>query len=105
MEPLPPRHVQVKAGRRAALHQVSAGSGVVAGRGSQEGTLHYNYKYDWLRPTLDEIITAYKKLYGKQQPKSNAEDSSGEDSEDQEKGEEGEQEAGEAGEAEDDDEE
>ncbi len=21
--------------------------------------LHYNYKYDWLRPTLDEIITAY----------------------------------------------
>ena len=21
--------------------------------------LHYNYKYDWLRLTLDEIITAY----------------------------------------------
>lgn len=57
--------------------------------------LHYNYKYDWLRLTLDEIITAYK-----QQPKSNAED--GEDSEEQEKGEEGKQEAGEA---EDDDEE
>ena len=58
--------------------------------------LHYNYKYDWLRPTLDEIITAYKKLYGKGQPKSDAEDSSGEDSEEQEKGGEGEQEAGEA---------
>jgi hypothetical protein len=39
---------------------------------------------------------------GKQQPKSNAEDSSGEDSEEQEKGEEGKQVAGEA---EDDDEE
>ena len=25
--------------------------------------LHYNYKYDWLRPTLEEIIAAYKKLY------------------------------------------
>jgi hypothetical protein len=59
--------------------------------------LHYNNKYDWLRLTLDEIITAYK-----QQPKSNAEDSSGEDSEEQEKGEEGKQETGEA---EDDDEE
>ena len=59
--------------------------------------LHYNNKYDWLRLTLDEIITAYK-----QQPKSNAEDSSGEDSEEQEKGEEGKQEVGEA---EDDDEE
>jgi hypothetical protein len=66
--------------------------------------LHYNYKYDWLRPTLDEIITAYdwQVPTGKQQPKSNAEDSSGEDSEEQEKGEEGKQEAGEA---EDDDEE
>ena len=27
--------------------------------------LHYNYKYEWLRPTLDEIVAAYKKLYGK----------------------------------------
>ena len=24
---------------------------------------HYNYKYDWLRPTVAEIIEAYKKLY------------------------------------------
>ena len=23
---------------------------------------HYNYKYDWLRPSLDEIIKAYKTL-------------------------------------------
>ena len=21
--------------------------------------LHYNYKYDWLRPTLEEIVDAY----------------------------------------------
>ena len=28
---------------------------------------HYNYKYDWLRPTLDEIfLKAYKKLCGKE---------------------------------------
>ena len=27
---------------------------------------HYNYKYDWLRPSLEEIFGAYnKKLYGK----------------------------------------
>jgi len=24
---------------------------------------HYNYKYDWLRPTEKEIIEAYNKLY------------------------------------------
>ena len=28
--------------------------------------LHYNYKYDWLRPTLEEIVDAYTKLYGKE---------------------------------------
>ena len=30
--------------------------------------LHYNYKYDWLRPTLSEIIELYKKIYGKDEP-------------------------------------
>ena len=24
--------------------------------------LHYNYKYDWLRPTLEEIVDSYTKL-------------------------------------------
>ena len=28
--------------------------------------LHYNYKYDWLRPTLEEIVDTYTKLYGKE---------------------------------------
>ena len=28
--------------------------------------LHYNYKYDWLRPRLKEIVAAYRKLYGKE---------------------------------------
>jgi hypothetical protein len=28
--------------------------------------LHYNYKYDWLRPTLEEIVDSYTKLYGKE---------------------------------------
>ena len=28
--------------------------------------LHYNYKYDWLHPTLEEIVDAYTKLYGKE---------------------------------------
>ena len=52
--------------------------------------LHYNYKYDWLRPTLDEIITAYKKLYGKEQHESDAdsEDESAEEEEAEEEGEE-----------------
>ena len=27
---------------------------------------HYNYQYDWLRPTLEEIVAAYQKLYGKE---------------------------------------
>ena len=30
--------------------------------------LHYNYKYDWFRPTLSEIIELYKKIYGKDEP-------------------------------------
>ena len=52
--------------------------------------LEYNYKYDWLRPTLDEIITAYKKLYGKEQHESDAdsEDESAEEEEAEEEGEE-----------------
>ena len=28
--------------------------------------LHYNYKYDWLRPKLEEIAAAYMRLYGKE---------------------------------------
>ena len=28
--------------------------------------LHYNYKYDWLRWTLEEIVDTYAKLYGKE---------------------------------------
>ena len=27
--------------------------------------LHYNHKYDWLRPTLEEIVDTYTKLYSK----------------------------------------
>ena len=56
--------------------------------------LHYNYKYDWLRPTLEEIITAYKKLYGKEARAEDAEsedDSSAEEGEEDEGEEEGEE--------------
>ena len=28
--------------------------------------LHYNYKYDWPRPTLEEIVDTYTKLYSKE---------------------------------------
>ena len=35
--------------------------------------LHYNYKYDWLRPTLEEIVDAYTKLYGKESRESDIE--------------------------------
>lgn len=50
--------------------------------------LHYNYKYDWLRPTLEEIVAAYKKLYGPQARNSDHESdgssSGGEDKEEEE---------------------
>jgi len=35
--------------------------------------LHYNYKYDWLRPTLEEIVDTYTKLYGKESRESDIE--------------------------------
>jgi hypothetical protein len=64
--------------------------------------LHYNYKYDWLRPTLEEIITAYKKLYGKQARQedvesdgSSSDGEEGEEEEGEEEGEEGGEGAGE----------
>jgi len=43
--------------------------------------LHYNYKYDWLRPTLEEIVAAYKKLYGKESHDSDNESAGTEGSE------------------------
>ena len=43
--------------------------------------LHYNYKYDWLRPTLEEIVAAYMKLYGKESHDSDDESSGTEGSE------------------------
>ena len=35
--------------------------------------LHYNYKYDWLRPTLEEIVDTYTELYGKESRESDIE--------------------------------
>ena len=26
--------------------------------------IHYNARYDWLRPTIEEIVAAYKAAYG-----------------------------------------
>ena len=43
--------------------------------------LHYNYKYDWFRPTLEEIVAAYMKLYGKESHDSDDESSGTEGSE------------------------
>ena len=65
--------------------------------------LHYNYKYEWLRPTLEEIIAAYKKLYGKESresdhesdPSSSGNEASEEEEGGEEAGEEGEEGAGE----------
>ena len=57
---------------------------------------YYNYKYDWLRPSLEEIFGAYKKkLYGKhgrRDSDAESDDSSGEEEQEQEEeeGEEGE---------------
>ena len=27
--------------------------------------IHYNYKYEWLRPAVTEIVAMYKQIYGK----------------------------------------
>ena len=48
--------------------------------------LHYNYKYDWFRPTLEEIVAAYMKLYGKESHDSDDESSGTEGSEGTEEG-------------------
>ena len=45
---------------------------------------HYNYKYDWLRPSLDEIIKAYIRLFGKKAHESDAESDSEEEEEEEE---------------------
>ena len=26
--------------------------------------IHYNWQYEWMRPTIDEIVAAYIKMYG-----------------------------------------
>ena len=51
--------------------------------------LHYNYKFEWLRPTLEEIIAAYKKLYGKKAHESDYEsdpESAGSEASEEEEG-------------------
>jgi len=35
--------------------------------------LHYNYKYDWLCQTLEEIVNTYTKLFGKESCESDIE--------------------------------
>ena len=60
---------------------------------------HYNYKYDWPRPSLEEIFGAYKKLYGKHGRDSDAEsDDSSEEEEQEQEEEEGEEGEGEGAE-------
>ena len=55
---------------------------------------HYNYKYDWLRPTLEEIVKAYKKLYGGKAHDSDAESDDSSGGEEEEKGAREEEESG-----------
>ena len=43
--------------------------------------LHYNYKFDWLRPTLEEIVAAYMKLCDQESHDSDDESSGTEGSE------------------------
>ena len=57
----------------ANIETVFSGAGRISGKSrtlspsllSDYAFCHYNYKYDWLRPSLNEIIAAYEKLYGK----------------------------------------
>jgi hypothetical protein len=48
--------------------------------------IHYNYKYEWLRPAVTEIVAMYKQIYGKkgaaveEDSSSDNSDSEGEDS-------------------------
>ena len=57
---------------------------------------HYNYKYkyDWLRPTLEEILKVYKKLYGAGARNSDAESDDSSGGEEEREEEEGEEEEG-----------
>ena len=85
----------------ANIETVFSGAGRISGKSrtlsptllSDYAINHYNYKYDWLRPSLDEIIKAYTRLHGKKAHWSDAEDSEEESEEEGE--EEGEGEAGE----------
>ena len=61
---------------------------------------HYNYAYDCLRPTLDEIVQAYQALYGGNAHNSDADASSSDEEADEEEEAAGE-EGGEAEEADD----
>ena len=51
--------------RGASQHEVALPRPAAPGV-SDYAFLHYNYKYDWLRLTLEEIVDSYTKLYGKE---------------------------------------
>ena len=65
--------------------------------------IHYNYKYDWLRPAIEEIVEMYKKLYGKKGPDpedvSSSDSSDSEEESDEDEEGEGDAQEGEEGEA------
>ena len=53
----------------------------------------HHYKYDWLRPSVEEIITAYKKLYGKKSRDSDVESDGSSEPDEEAHEEDGEEEA------------
>ena len=86
----------------ANVESVFSGAGRISARSQTMDPLllshyafcHYNYKYDWLRPTLKEILKAYKKLYGAGARNSDAESDDSSGGEEEREEEEGEEEEG-----------
>ena len=48
--------------------------------------IHYNWAYDFMRPTIDEIVKAYLEVYGPEEREEDVDESDGEEDEDGEDG-------------------
>ena len=52
--------------KRATFYQSPKSKVGLAAAAKDYACLHYSYKFDWLRPKLEEIVAAYLRLYSKE---------------------------------------
>ena len=52
--------------KRATFYQSPKSNVGLAAAAKAYACLHYSYKFDWLRPKLEEIVAAYLRIYGKE---------------------------------------